>query len=173
MLETLPSPRVHSRTLVAGAVLVCSTVSPANRPEVTVPVKVYTRAPPVMVEVALPEMVLVWPVFQVMVNVLGNAWSNCWQDQPGAEAWKPAVPEVRVGVLAETHGPYWVETETVVACGVAVKAGLKATTVLVGGVQVTSSGLAEAGLGTSTAVADRANVLARTASRVALRADMV
>src|SRR5438045_2067556 len=119
-----------------------------------------------MVEVALPEMVLVWPVFQVMVNVLGKACSSMWQDQPGAEAWKPAVPEVRAGVLAETHGPYWVETETVVVCGVAVNAGLKVTTVLVGGVQVTSSALAEAGLGRA---ADRASALARAASRVALR----
>src|SRR6185312_9604575 len=128
MLDTVPSPRVHRRTLVAGAVLVCSTVSPTNRPEVTVPVKVYTRAPPVMVEVALPEMVLVWPVFQVMVKVLGKAWSSIWQDHPGAGAWKPAVPETRVGALAEMHGPYWVDTETVVFCGVAVNAGLKATT---------------------------------------------
>lgn len=38
VLETLPSPRVHRVMSVEGWVEVIRTVSPANKPEVTVPV---------------------------------------------------------------------------------------------------------------------------------------
>ena len=58
MLLTVPSPAVQSRMSVATPVSVMTTVSPAKRPDVTVPVWVTTRAAPARVTVRFSDLLL-------------------------------------------------------------------------------------------------------------------
>lgn len=67
MLDTVPSPSVHSVMTVAAAVPVWTTEPPANSPAVTLPVTVMTNVAPTVETVVLPEMVDCWQVFQLMV----------------------------------------------------------------------------------------------------------
>ncbi|GAA3464539.1 hypothetical protein ACFFSW_35115 [Saccharothrix longispora] len=96
-----------------------TTVSPA----VTVPVVVTMWVASRVATVELPEMVLVWPVFQVVVRVVGNPVSRSRQDRPGELTSTVREPEVRPGTPAETQ-VYRAEEVTTTVCGVAVNGGV-------------------------------------------------
>lgn len=85
--------------------MVIRTVSPANSPEVTVPVRVTTTTAPATVTVLFRDSVLMAPVFHLTVLVSVPAERRSTQLRGAAGTMTTQVPEVRAGVERDTQGP--------------------------------------------------------------------
>jgi hypothetical protein len=123
-LETEPRPSRQRRMSVPGPVAFCTTVSPANSPEVTVPLVTTVYTPPTMFAVELRDIVVLWPVFQVTVGMAEAAPTRLVHDRLVAANVKLLEPEVSDGTVDEMHGAYRLLTVIVTFCGVSVSGGL-------------------------------------------------
>jgi hypothetical protein len=168
MDEMVPRPSVHSTMSVAAAARLMMTVSPANRPEATVPVEVRAYTPPTTVARLSTAIVEVWPVFHVIVDVEKLEPARFRQERSDATNEAAAVPDVMAGMVVETHEVNELLLTTATVCGELVSAGEKVAVLLLGGVHTTSPTAACAG-GTTTRAALALSATAAATQRMRLR----